>query len=124
MKMFIRFLSLFIAAFIALPSTAEAWHYSLLLGWEFDSYAECMDYYAANPPGDTWVGGGLGHSHKEHFTSGQLCAHMKDADDEERRNQEQITAIILLNCREHSVTYRELADCVAGSQAYRHLLNF
>jgi hypothetical protein len=38
-----------IAALIALPSTAKAWHYSLN-GWDFDSYAECMDYHTKNPP--------------------------------------------------------------------------
>jgi hypothetical protein len=43
-----------------------------------------------------------------------VYALLKAEEDEERRNQEQTTKIIVLTCREHSVTYPQFADCVAG----------
>jgi hypothetical protein len=117
MKMVARFLSLLIAASITLPSTAEAWHWSLAYGWDFDSYPECMDYYAANPPVPS-------PPHHYHFTADGLCAVKKAEEDEERRPQEQITKMIVLTCREHSVTYPQFADCVAGLQGERRLVGW
>jgi hypothetical protein len=89
-----------IAAFIALPSPAKAW--SWFYGW--DSYAECMGYYAKNPPGETRSTWTLGGSHIEHYTPEQLCAHIKYEEDEKRRKQEEMTRVIVLSCRAASVT--------------------
>ena len=104
-----------IAALIALPSTAEAWHWSLASGWDFDSYAECMDYYARNPPGETCVTSGFPSParHCEHYTSEQLCAEIKSEEYEKLRKQEEITRVIVLSCRAESVTDAQFAACVA-----------
>jgi hypothetical protein len=99
-----------IATFIALPSTAEAW--SWWYGW--DSYAECMDYYAKNPPGETYVTyGSPGAGHFGHYTPEQLCAEIKYEEYEKLRKQEEITRVLVLSCRAESVTDAQFAACVA-----------
>ena len=103
-----------IAALIALPSTAEAWHWSLASGWDFDSYAECMDYYANNPPSETYVTyGSPGAGHFVHYTPEQLCAEIKYEEYEKLRKQEEITRVIVLSCRAQSVTDAQFEACVA-----------
>jgi hypothetical protein len=95
-----------IAASITLPSTAEAWHWSLADGWDFDSYAECMDYYAANPPVPN-------PPHYYHFTADGLCAVKKAEEDEKRRAQAEMNRVIVLSCRATSVSDAQFAACVA-----------
>ena len=97
-----RMLTLLVAAFIALPSTAKA--YSWWSGW--DSYAECMDYYTKNPPVPSYP-------HYYHFTPEQVCSVKKAEEDEKLRKQEEITRIIILSCRAQSVTDAQFAACVA-----------
>src|SRR5579872_5033734 len=114
----IRRISIFlIAAFIVPPSTAEAWHWSLAKGWDFDSYAECMDYYGKNPPAPS-------PPHYYHFTADDLCAVKKAEEDEERRRQEEITKMIVVTCREETVTYPQFVDCVVGLQGERRLVDW
>jgi hypothetical protein len=117
MKMFASFLSLLIAAFITLPSTAEAWHWSLAYGWDFDSYPECMDYYAANPPVPS-------PPHYYHFTADSLCAVKKAEEDEERRHQEQITKMIVLTCRETLGHVSSICGLCCRLQGERRLVDW
>jgi len=79
---------------ILLPSTAKAWHWSLLNGWDFDSYAECMDYYAKNPATSGCSYGVMTSCHPA-YTSEQMCAVKKAEEDDDRRKQEEAFRLIV-----------------------------
>jgi hypothetical protein len=99
-----------IAALIALPSTAKAWHYSLN-GWDFDSYAECMDYHTKNPPtAGCSINPTICHPA---YTPQFMCASKKAEEDEKRREQAKTYRIIVLSCRADSVSEEQFAACVA-----------
>jgi hypothetical protein len=109
MKIFARFLGLLIAAFIVLPSTANA--YSRWSGWE--SYAECIDYYTANPPTAGCISNGFNLICHPAYTSEQMCAVKKAEEAAKRREQEETRRLIILGCRAGSVSYDQFAACVA-----------
>jgi hypothetical protein len=92
-----------VAAFIALPSSAKA--YSWWSGW--DSYAECTDYYAKNPPSMEGISRTLDQE------VGYLCAGIRAKEAQKRREQEAMFRMIVLSCQASSVTYAQTAACVA-----------
>ena len=100
----------FCSAFIALPSTADAW--SWWSGW--DSYAECRDYYAKNPPteGCAWSANGT-HCFIAEQSLERACANEKTKEDEKLRERQKTYRIIVLSCRADSVSEEQFAACVA-----------
>jgi hypothetical protein len=97
------------AAFIALPTSAKA--YSWWSGW--DSYAECMDYYAKNPPNtDCYAHGADGQCYRA-YTAEERCASKKAEEDEKRREQAKMMRTLVLSCRAASVSDAQFAACVA-----------
>lgn len=100
-----------LAAFIALPSRANAWSF-----WSgSDSYAECLDYYIKNPD-DT----PMPKPSYRHLTPEQTCLSVKLEEDRKRSEQAEVNRVLILGCRAESITEAQFEACVALVTGERH----
>lgn len=88
------------AAFVALPSTANASSWTTWWWGNWNSYWECMEHYKKSD-------GSWGYSPDE------ICTKVQVAQDDERRKEEETYRMIVLSCQAGSVTYAQAAACVA-----------
>jgi hypothetical protein len=104
-----------LAAFIALPSTANAW--SWWSGW--DSYAECVDYYTKNPIrvkdhySDKYVFSLPPEERERYLIPDETCRDLRLKEERERQKQAEINRVLILSCRAESVTEAQFEACVA-----------